>query len=46
MRTNDSVIQVDNSISKDVLLDIIPGAFLNRDNIQLIALFKLGGGIE
>ncbi|WP_213193659.1 hypothetical protein [Klebsiella aerogenes] len=44
MRTNDSVIQVDNSISKDVLLDIIPGAFLNRDNIQLIALFKLGGG--
>ncbi|MGG8135400.1 hypothetical protein PGO54_15095 [Klebsiella aerogenes] len=44
MRTNDSVVQVDNSIGKDILLDIIPGAFLNRDNIQLIALFKLGRG--
>ncbi|EKZ5287320.1 hypothetical protein [Klebsiella aerogenes] len=44
LRTNNAIVQVDNSINTDILLDIIPKSVLNKNNIQLIALFKLGGG--
>ncbi len=44
MKTTDSIIQVDNSINKNILLSIIPSAFLNKNEKQLMVLYKLGGG--
>lgn len=44
MKTKDSIVQVDNSIGKDVLLNVIPGAFLNTNTTQLIVLYSIGDG--
>lgn len=44
MKTKNSIVQVDNSINKDVLVNIMPGAFLNENMKQLIVLYKIGNG--
>lgn len=39
-----SIVQVDNSINKDILVNIMHGAFLNENMRQLIVLYKIGNG--
>lgn len=44
MRTTDSITQVDNSLSKNILLNIMPSAFINKNEKQIMMLYKLGDG--